>query len=201
MVSSLLTPVLHKTFKKMGKKKKIKIRKPWNAFCLRNKNQPCRVKTYSWIRSWFKLTDSGFAHKGTNKEKENSEKGYRNRSGETLFIDARNMGSMVDRTHKELTNEDIAHIANTYHAWRGTQQEENYSDEAGYCKSASLADIQKNDYVLTPGRYVGVAEEEDDGIPFEDKMKALTDTLMAQMQASEQLDADIKANLKMLGYE
>lgn len=137
----------------------------------------------------------------TKHKKEDSDKGYRNRQGETLFIDARNMGSMVDRTHKELTEEDIAEIAKTYHTWRGEEKDGNYEDIPGYCKAATLAAIQKNDYVLTPGRYVGVAEEEDDGIPFEDKMTALTQTLMAQMSQSEQLDMDIKANLKLLGYE
>jgi len=76
-----------------------------------------------------------------------------------------------------------------------------YEDTPGYCKSASLEDIQKNDYVLTPGRYVGVAEEEDDGIPFEDKMTELTATLKSQMDEAENLDADIKENLKLLGYE
>ena len=76
-----------------------------------------------------------------------------------------------------------------------------YEDVAGYCKSATLADIKKNDYVLTPGRYVGVAEEEDDGIPFEEKMADLTATLKAQMTQAEQLDADIRENLKLLGYE
>ena len=78
---------------------------------------------------------------------------------------------------------------------------EKYEDVAGYCKSATLADIQKNDYILTPGRYVGVAEEEDDGIPFEEKMTDLTATLKAQMTQAEQLDADIRENLKLLGYE
>ncbi|MEL6852938.1 MAG: class I SAM-dependent DNA methyltransferase, partial [Bacteroidota bacterium] len=135
-------------------------------------------------------------HKGANPEQ-----GYRNRAGETLFIDARNMGSMLDRTHKELTDQDIAHIAQTYHAWRGEEKDGPYADVAGYSKSATLADIQKNDYVLTPGRYVGVAEEEDDGIPFEEKMAGLTKTLVQQMEASSQLDAEIKKNLKLLGYE
>lgn len=130
-----------------------------------------------------------------------SEKGYRNRQGETLFIDARNMGEMVDRTHKELTKDDIAKIAQTYHAWRGEEKDGEYTDEAGYSKSATLEEIQKNDYVLTPGRYVGVAEEEDDGIPFEEKMTELTSTLFAQMQEAEELDKAILENLKSLGYE
>ena len=130
-----------------------------------------------------------------------SEKGYRNREGETLFIDARNLGEMVDRTHKELTKDDIAKISQTYHAWRGEEKDGEYNDQAGYSKSATLAEIQKNDYVLTPGRYVGVAEEEDDGIPFEEKMTELTSTLFSQMQEAEELDKAIRENLKSLGYE
>lgn len=125
----------------------------------------------------------------------------RNREGETLFIDARNMGTMVDRVHKELSTDDLAEIARTYHAWRGESKDGTYEDVAGYCKSASLADIQKNDYVLTPGRYVGIAEEEDDGIPFEEKMKGLSDVLFLQMETSKKLDKDIRKNLKVLGYE
>ena len=130
-------------------------------------------------------------------------RGLRERQGETLFIDARNMGSMVDRTHKELTNEDIETIAKTYHAWRGESEVggyEAYADEAGYCKSATLAEIKVNDYVLTPGRYVGAAEIEDDGILFEIKMSKLSQTLYAQMQESEKLDAVIRKNLEVLGY-
>lgn len=126
---------------------------------------------------------------------------HRNRQGETLFIDARNMGSMVDRTHKELTNEDIAEITRTYHAWRGESKDGNYEDVAGYCKSGTIEEIQKNDYVLTPGRYVGVEDEEDDGIPFEDKMTDLSKTLYKQMAEGKQLDKAIRENLKVLGYE
>ena len=137
------------------------------------------------------------------KSDHSQKRGLRNRSGETLFIDARAIGSMIDRTHKELSADDIAAIANTYHAWRGEAEAggyEAYNDEAGYCKSASLADIKANDYVLTPGRYVGAAAIEDDGIPFETKMAELSQTLYAQMQASEQLDAIIRQNLEVLGY-
>lgn len=298
----------------------------------------------------------------TKNKKQDDDKGYRNREGETLFIDARNMGTMTDRTHKELTDADLEVISNTYHNWRnqftsppsqggvpeggggyaekpvpegegGSGQINNlphlktfrkalrnnstaaestlwtllqkkqlegrkfrrqhsignyivdfycpteriaieldgeghndsiqaeydrerdlflnafgvkvlrfenkvvfdnpegllesvseefgwsltttppaapllekegnnkYQDIAGFCKSASLADIKANDYVLTPGRYVGVAEEEDDGIPFEEKMQTLSGLLKEQMSQSEQLDTDIKNNLKLLGYE
>jgi len=126
---------------------------------------------------------------------------FRNRQGETLFIDARNMGSMLDRTHKELTNDDIAEITKTYHAWRGEKKDGKYEDIAGYCKSATLEDIKKNDHVLTPGRYVGIAAEEDDGIPFEHKMTELSQTLFAQMDEASNLDEAIRENLKVLGYE
>lgn len=137
------------------------------------------------------------------KSDHSQKRGLRNRSGETLFIDARNIGSMISRTHKELTADDIAGIANTYHAWRGEAEAggyDVYEDVAGYCKSASIKDIKANDYVLTPGRYVGAAAIEDDGILFETKMAALAQTLYAQMQASEQLDAVIRENLEGLGY-
>ena len=124
----------------------------------------------------------------------------RNRQGETLFIDAREMGTMVSRTNKELTNDDIAHIAQTYHAWRGEDKDGAYEDVAGYCKTATLADIKANDYVLTPGRYVGAADIVDDGIAFETKMSELSQTLFTQMAAGEELDKAIRQNLEVLGY-
>jgi len=133
----------------------------------------------------------------------------RNREGETLFIDAREIGSMVNRTLKELTNDDIAGIAQTYHAWRSNiplSQEvdlgegKGYQDIAGYCKSTTLKDIEANDYVLTPGRYVGASEIEDDGIPFETKMAELSKTLYTQMGKAEELDKAIRKNLEVLGY-
>jgi type I restriction enzyme M protein len=125
-------------------------------------------------------------------------RGFRNRQGETLFIDARNIGAMIDRTHKELSVEDIADIGKTYHTWRSEVGE--YKDEAGYCKSASIDDIKSNDYVLTPGRYVGAAPLEDDGIPFETKMTELSQTLYIQMKQADKLDAVIRKNLEVLGY-
>jgi type I restriction enzyme M protein len=124
----------------------------------------------------------------------------RNRKGETLFIDAREMGSMVSRVNKELTNVDITHIAQTYHAWRGEDKDGAYENEAGYCKSATLDDIKANDYVLTPGRYVGAADIVDDGIPFETKMAELSQTLLKQMAEGEKLDKSICNNLMELGY-
>jgi len=131
---------------------------------------------------------------------EDKERGFRDRKGETLFIDAREMGTMIDRVHKELTDKDVEKIAQTYHAWRGEEKDGIYEDIPGYCKSATLKEIAKNDYVLTPGRYVGMAEVEDDGVPFEEKMEALSKQLYTQMEEGEKLDQAIKENLKMLGY-
>ena len=97
----------------------------------------------------------------------------RQRRGEILFIDARKLGRMVDRTHRELTDEDIARIADTYHAWRAGEDDDGYADIPGFCKSAALEEVRRHGHVLTPGRYVGVELQEDDGEPFEDKMKRL----------------------------
>lgn len=139
-------------------------------------------------------------------------KGYRNREKETLFIDAREMGTMINRTNKELTVDDIAKIADTFHAWRSDEAElkarveheeckvAQYEDIAGYCKSSTIDEIKANDYVLTPGRYVGAAEIEDDGIPFETKMRELSQTLYSQMNQAEALDKAIRVNLEALGY-
>ncbi|MCG2796870.1 MAG: type I restriction-modification system subunit M [Actinomycetia bacterium] len=121
----------------------------------------------------------------------------RQRMGETLFIDARQMGQMVDRKHRELTEEDIARIAATYHKWRGDGQGE-YEDIAGVCKASNVDEIRGHGYVLTPGRYVGYVEPEDDGEPFEEKMARLTVDLEAQFQESARLEAEIRENLKRL---
>ena len=133
-------------------------------------------------------------------KKADRERGYRNREGETLFIDARKLGAMISRTQKELSAEDIAAIARTYHAWRGEAKDGVYEDQAGYCKSALLAEIRKHDYVLTPGRYVGAADIEDDGIPFETRMSEMSQTLYRQMEESAKLDEVIRKNLEVLGY-
>jgi type I restriction enzyme M protein len=125
---------------------------------------------------------------------------FRDRRGETLFIDARKMGSMVDRVHRELTDEDTAKIAGTYHAWRGDEAAGEYADVAGFCKAAKLDDIRKHGHVLTPGRYVGAEAVEDDGEPFEEKMRRLTATLREQQAEGAKVDAAIAANLKELGY-
>jgi type I restriction enzyme M protein len=126
---------------------------------------------------------------------------FRDRRGETLFIDARKMGVLIDRVHRELTAEEIARIAGTYHAWRGDSGSGAYEDVPGFCKSARVEEIRKNGYVLTPGRYVGAEATEDDGEPFEEKMQRLTAKLREQFQESARLEAEIRANLKGLGYE
>ena len=125
---------------------------------------------------------------------------FRDRRGQILFLDARKMGRMVDRTHRELTDEDIAKIANTYHAWRGEKDAGEYKDEAGFCKSATLEEVRKHGYVLTPGRYVGAAEQEEDDEPFDQKMQRLVAQLREQQTEAAKLDAAIAANLKELGY-
>lgn len=125
---------------------------------------------------------------------------FRDRQCETLFIDARDKGRMISRVHKELTTDEIAEIARTYHAWRGEEKDGQYEDVAGFCKTATLDDIKANDYVLTPGRYVGAPEAEDDGVPFETKMAELTKTLYKEMEESQKLDAAIRENLEVLGY-
>ena len=125
---------------------------------------------------------------------------FRYRRGEILFIDARKLGRMVDRTHRDFTDEDIARIADTYHAWRGEEDAGEYADVPGFCKSASLDEIRKHNHVLTPGRYVGAEPPADDGEPFEDKMQRLVKQLQAQQTEGASLDADIKENLKGLGF-
>lgn len=125
--------------------------------------------------------------------------GLRDRRGQVLFIDARKMGVLVDRTRRELTDEEVQKIANTYHAWRGEPDAGEYADVAGFCKSATLDDIRKHGHVLTPGRYVGAAEQEDDGEPFEEKMARLSALWREQREHAAQLDSAIEANLKALG--
>jgi type I restriction enzyme M protein len=125
---------------------------------------------------------------------------FRDRRGETLFIDARKIGTLTDRVHRELTDEDIARIAGTYHAWRGDKGAGEYTDVPGFCKAAKLDEIQKHGYVLTPGRYVGAEAVEDDGEPFEEKMTRLAATFRTQQAEAARLDAAIAANLKELGY-
>jgi type I restriction enzyme M protein len=156
----------------------------------------------------------------------------RDRRGQVLFIDARKLGRMVDRTHRELTDEEVNRIAQTYHAWRGSSRISSsthkkisspspstgegkslpptrsggegevtgYANIPGFCKSATLDDIRKHGHVLTPGLYVGAETVEDDGEPFEQKMKRLAATLRQQQTEAAKLDAVIAASLKDLGY-
>ena len=124
----------------------------------------------------------------------------RKRRGQVLFIDARKLGPMVDRTHRELTDEDIARIGDTYHLWRTGEDDDGYADVPGFCKSASLDEVRQHSHVLTPGRYVGAEPQEDDGEPFEDKMKRLVAQLREQQAQAARLNATIAVNLKDLGY-
>ena len=126
---------------------------------------------------------------------------FRNRTNEILFIDARELGTMISRKQKELSEKDIAKISDTYHKWRSKEFETEYKDDAGFCKSANIQDVRKNNYILTPGRYIEFKEIEQDIVAFDDKMKMLTTTLSAQMQKANELDEAIKENLKKIGYE
>lgn len=127
-----------------------------------------------------------------------SRNGFRDRSGEVLFIDARKLGYMKDRVLRDFTREDIERIAGTFHGWR---KGEGYADEAGFCKATTLKEIAGHDHVLTPGRYVGAADEEEDGEPFAEKMERLTAQLAGQFAESVRLEEQIKENLAGLGYE
>lgn len=127
--------------------------------------------------------------------------GWRDRRGEVLFIDARKMGVMIDRVRRELTDEDAQRIADVYHAWRGEKDAGEYSDVAGFCKSVKLEEIAKHGHVLTPGRYVGAEEVEDDDEAFAEKMTRLTEQLGEQMAKGAELDVLIRQKLGGLGYE
>jgi type I restriction enzyme M protein len=140
------------------------------------------------VRLWFLARD-----------KRNS--GKRDRRGETLFIDARKMGFLVDRVHRDLTEDDLATITRTYHAWRGEPEAGDYEDVPGFCKSATTQDISEHGFVLMPGRYVGAAAVEDDGVPFEEKMRQLRLALDEQFAESNRLQTAISAYLAVIGNE
>jgi type I restriction enzyme M protein len=125
---------------------------------------------------------------------------FRDRRGDVLFIDVRKLGTMVDRTHRELTDQDVARIAGTYHAWRGDEHAGAYSAVPGFCRAAKLDDIRKHGHVLTPGRYVGAEAAAEDDEPFEEKMRRLAAMLRQQQEETAKLDGAIAANLKELGY-
>lgn len=124
--------------------------------------------------------------------------GDRKRVGEILFIDASEVGFMEDRTHRAFSEEDIAKIAGTYHEWR--KKGGKYENIKGFCKSATLEEITKHNFVLTPGRYVGIKDEEDDGIPFEEKIAGLTKKLAKQMMEEKKLNEEIKKQLQNIGF-
>lgn len=125
---------------------------------------------------------------------------FRDRRGHTLFLDARKLGTLVDRTHRELSPEEITRLAKTYHAWRGEQDAGTYADIAGFCKSATTAEIEGHGFVLTPGRYVGAEEIEEDAEPFAEKMQRLTTKLEQQFKEGAELEKTILNNLRGLGY-
>ncbi len=124
----------------------------------------------------------------------------RDRRGEVLFIDARDLGTMVDRTHRELTDADIARVVGTYRAWRGLGESRAYADIAGFCKSVKLDEIRRYGHVLTPSRYVGAIAKEDDAEPFDAAMKRLVTAFAAQRAEAAELDGRIAASLQELGY-
>jgi type I restriction enzyme M protein len=124
---------------------------------------------------------------------------YRNRKGEILFIDARNTGALISRRNKAFTDEDISKISEVYHNWRNIDGK--YEDIQGFSKSATLKEVEENNYVLTPGRYVGTEDVEDDGISFEDKVAEISDNLSAHFKESIELQERIKQNLKKVGIE
>lgn len=129
-------------------------------------------------------------------------KGAVDRTGQVLFIDGRELGYMVDRAERALTNDDIAKIADTFHAWRGSASAVTkgleYEDVPGFCKSVPLAEIKASDYALTPGRYVGAAEAEDDGEPIDEKIKRLTNHLFAQFDESARLEQVVREQLRRI---
>lgn len=133
-----------------------------------------------------------------NRNKGNNPK-YRSRKHEFLFIDARKLGQLVDRRHREFLDEDIKKIAQTYHNWRNING--NYEDIKGFCKSVKIEEIREHEYILTPGRYVGIEEAVDDGVDFEEKMENLTSELAELFTKSRHLEEEIKKNLRGLGYE
>ena len=122
------------------------------------------------------------------------------RPGETLFIDARRLGHMTDRTHRDLSADNIARVADTYHAWRGSDGAGEYADVPGFCKSVALEEIRRHGHVLTPGRYVGAEPQPDDGEPFPDKMARLAAQWREQQAEAQRLDAVIAENLQRLGF-
>jgi len=139
--------------------------------------------------------------------RDKSANGHRDRKGEILFIDARKLGHLVDRTRREFTDEDVARIAETYHRWRNRPETnaaaelEPYADEAGFCRAATLDEVRGHGHVLTPGRYVGAADVEDDGVSFEERFGALRAKLTEQFEAGRALEIAIEARLASVGFD
>jgi type I restriction enzyme M protein len=123
----------------------------------------------------------------------------RDRRGEVLFIDARKLGALVDRTRREFSDDDIAKIATAYHAWRGEKDAGSYEDVPGFCKASTLEDIRTHNHVLTPGRYVGAADVDDNDVPFEERFAALRAKLEEQFADAEKLTATIRSKLAEVG--
>jgi type I restriction enzyme M protein len=132
------------------------------------------------------------------KDKAAGKQGSTDRTGQVLFIDARELGYMVDRAERSLADEDIAKIADTYRAWRGTESSEGnkYEDVPGFCASVSLGDIKAAEYALTPGRYVGAADVADDGEPIHAKVERLQAELLQAMNESARLDAVVRSQME-----
>ena len=125
--------------------------------------------------------------------------GWRDRRGEVLFIDARKLGYMIDRTRKEFSDEEIAKISGTYHAWRGDADADAYGDEPGFCKAATLKEVRGHNHVLTPGRYVGAAAAAADEVPFEERFVELRETLAEQFAEAADLTVLIQKELDKVG--
>jgi len=129
-----------------------------------------------------------------------AKRGFRDRRKQTLFIDARRLGILTGRVHRELTDADINRVVATYHEWRGEKSAGHYEDIPAFCKSATTAEIAGHGYILTPGSYVGAGEIEDDGEMFDEKMPRLIAELNAQFAESAKLEKAIQANLRSLEY-
>ncbi|MGI2227363.1 type I restriction-modification system subunit M [Shewanella sp. AC91-MNA-CIBAN-0169] len=144
-----------------------------------------------------------FLTKNKNPRVDKAGRKLRGRKGEVLFIDVRNLGYMKDRVLRDFSFDDIQKVADLFHAWKTgeTVNGVTYEDQAGFCKSATLVEITKHDFVLSPGRYVGASDKIDDGVPFAEKMEVLTAKLVEQFAESATLEAEIKKNLAGLGYE
>jgi type I restriction enzyme M protein len=127
--------------------------------------------------------------------------GERDRRGEVLFIDARHMGEAISRKQIRLSEEEIAEIARTYHAWRGQPEADEYADRLGFCRSAALGEIEEQGFALSPGRFVGAPEEEEDEVAFEERMAGLLDALAVDFQQIEALASEVRTALAAVGYD